>query len=112
MIRFPGVVYAGSGRSLYRRRRDLSLETIADCEHRAVICWMPGAEIARVWVLANDATAEAIPERVQNQTLEYVWAGVAVLLLARRPEPIQSIRFHLASALAIAALMQRRTVPA
>ena len=73
---------------------------------------MPGAEIARVWVLANDATAEAIPERVQNQTLEYVWAGVAVLLLARRPAPIPAIRVHQESALAIAALMQRGVVPA
>ncbi len=112
MMRFPGAVYAGSGRSLHRSRRDLSLTTIADCEHRAVVRRVPGAEITRVWVLANDAMAEAIPERIQNETLEYIWAGVALLLLAQRPEPILSVRFHLESALAIAALMQRRVVPA
>ncbi len=55
--------------------------------------------MARVWLLADDATPDAIPPILMIKAVKLVLAGKGVLILARRPEPEVDVRTGLLQAL-------------
>ena len=57
------------------------------------------APIVRVWLLANDATPDAIPQILMVEAVKLVLAGKDVLILAQRPEPEVDVRVGLLQAL-------------
>ena len=57
------------------------------------------APVARVWLLANDATPDAIPPVLMIEAVKLVLAGKGVLILAQRPEPEVDVRTGLLQAL-------------
>ena len=61
---FPGAMYAGNGRSLDRRRPDLTIARLARYQHRGVISRSVDAECIRVWCLADDACFETAPPEI------------------------------------------------
>jgi len=57
------------------------------------------APVARVWLLADDATPDAIPSVLMIEAVRLVLAGKGVLILAQRPEPEVDVRDGLLQAL-------------
>jgi len=55
--------------------------------------------VARVWLLANDATPGAIASALIIEAVRLVLAGKGVLILAQRPEPEVDVRDGLLQAL-------------
>ena len=60
MSSFPGAIYDGDGKSLDPTVPDLLQEQINRCPNRCMVTKQGLAPIARVWLLANDATPAAI----------------------------------------------------
>lgn len=60
------------------------------------------APVARVWLLANDATPDAIPPVLMIEAVRLVLAGKGVLILAQRPEPEVDVHEGLLHALDLA----------
>ncbi len=57
------------------------------------------APVARVWLLAADATPTAITSPVLDEAVQLVAAGMGVLIQAQRPEPELDVREGLLQAL-------------
>jgi hypothetical protein len=58
---FPGAVFNAEGTSLDPAIPDLTQETLDEYQHRSMVARDRAAPIARVWLLADDATPDAIP---------------------------------------------------
>ncbi len=50
------------------------------------------APVARVWLLADDASPTAIPQPILDDAVQLVLAGKGVLILAQRSEPEVDVR--------------------
>jgi hypothetical protein len=61
MTSFPGTIYDGDGKSLDPTVPDLAPEQVDACPHRSLVTDRDAAPIVRVWLLAEDATPDAIP---------------------------------------------------
>ncbi len=99
MSSFPGAIYDGQGKSLDPTVPDLVQEQINGCPHRSMVTDRDLAPVARVWLLANDATPDAIPPVLMTEAVRLVLAGKGVLILAQRPEPEVDVREGLLQAL-------------
>ena len=99
MSSFPGGIYDADGKSLDLTMPDLLQEQIDGCPHRFLVSDRKSAPVARVWMLANDATPDAIHPVIMSDAVELVLAGKAVLILAQRPEPEVDVRTGLLQAL-------------
>jgi hypothetical protein len=99
MSTFPGGIYDADGKSLDLTMPDLLQEQIDRCSHRSLVSDRDQAPVARVWLLANDATPDAIHPVIMSNAVELVLAGKSVLILAHRPEPEVDVRMRLLQAL-------------
>ena len=99
MTTFPGAIYDGQGASLDPTVPDLAQEQFDACPHRSLVAEHDRAPVARVWLLANDATANTIPHVLMIEAVRLVLAGKGVLILAQRPEPEVDVREGLLQAL-------------
>ena len=99
MTSFPGVIYDGQGKSLDPTVPDLVQEQFDTCPYRSLVAEHDRAPVARVWLLANDATANTIPPILMIEAVKLVLAGKGVLILAQRPEPEVDVRTGLLQAL-------------
>ena len=61
MTGFPGTIYDGQGKSLDLTVPDLVQDQLDAYPHRSLVTDQDAAPIVRVWLLANDATPDAIP---------------------------------------------------
>ncbi len=52
------------------------------CPHRSMVTTGDLAPVARVWLLADDATPAAIPSPVLDEAVKLVLAGKGILILA------------------------------
>ncbi len=89
---FPGTTYEGQGKSLDLTVPDLLQEQLDDYPHRSIITDRDVAPVARVWLLANGATLDAIPSMTISETVRLVLAGEGILVLAQQPEPEVDVR--------------------
>jgi len=99
MSTFPGVVYDADGNALSPPAPPLAQDQIDACPHRSMVTTGDMAPVARVWLLAADATPAAIPPPVLDEAVRLVAAGMGVLILAQRPEPEVDVRAGLLHAL-------------
>lgn len=99
MSSFPGAIYDGQGKSLDPTVPDLLQEQLDDYPHRSMVTDRDAAPVARVWLLADDATPDAIPPILMIEAVRLVLAGKGVLILAQRPEPEVDVRTGLLQAL-------------
>ncbi len=99
MSSFPGAIYDGQGKSLDPTVPDLLQEQLDGYPHRSMVTDRDVAPVARVWLLANDATPDAIPNVLMIEAVKLVMAGKGVLILAQRPEPEVDVREALLHAL-------------
>lgn len=96
---FPGTIYDGQGKGLDSTIPDLLQEQLDGYPHRSLVTDRDVAPVARVWLLANDATPDAIPHVLMIEAVKLVLAGKGVLILAQRPEPEVDVRTGLLQAL-------------
>ena len=99
MSSFPGGIYDGQGANLDPTVLDLTQDQIDACPHRSLVTDRDAAPIIRVWLLADDATPDAIPPVLMIEAVNLVLAGKGVLILAQRPEPEVDVRTALLQAL-------------
>ncbi len=92
MSSFPGSIHDANGKSLDPTVPDLLQEHLDDYPHRSMVTDRDVAPVARVWLLANDATPDAIHPIIMSNAVELVLSGKAVLILAQRPEPEVDVR--------------------
>ena len=99
MSGFPGFIYDGQGKSLDPTVPDLVQDQLDAYPYRSLVSDRNTTLIARVWLLANDATPDAIPPILMTEAVKLVLAGKGVLILAQRPEPEVDVRERLLQAL-------------
>jgi len=99
MTSFPGTIYDADGNALSPPAPPLAQDQIDACPHRSMVTTGDLASVARVWLLADDATPAAIPPPVLDEAVQLVVAGMGVLILAQRPEPEVDVREALLHAL-------------
>ena len=99
MSGFPGGVYDADGKSVVLTMPDLLREQVDACPYRSVVKDRDMAPVALVWLLADDATPDAIPHILMIEAARLILAGGAILLLAHRPEPGVNVRAALLQAL-------------
>ncbi len=99
MSSFPGSIHDADGKSLDPTVPDLTQDRIDACPHRSLVTDRDAAPIVRVWLLADNATPDAIPPVLMIKAVNLVLAGKGVLILAQRPEPEVDVRTGLLQAL-------------
>ena len=99
MSSFPGAMFNAEGASLDATIPDLTEETLDEYPHRSMVARSGTAPIARVWLLANDATFTAVNPVIATEAVELVLAGSAIVILGRRFEPAVDVRDGLLNAL-------------
>jgi len=99
MSTFPGGIYDADGNALSPPAPPLAQGRINACPHRSMVTTGDLAPVARVWLLADDATPAAIPPPVLDEAVQLVVAGMGVLILAQQPEPEVDVREALLHAL-------------
>ena len=87
MTGFPSTIYNGEGRSLDLTVPDLAQEQLDAAPHRSLVTTDRNiAPVARVWLLANDATPDTIPPVLTVEAVKLVLAGKGVLIVTQRRE--------------------------
>ncbi len=99
MSSFPGVIYNAQGKSLDPTVPDLRPEQLDSYPHCSLVTNRDLAPVDRIWLLADDATPDAIPLVLMIEAVKLVLAGKGVLILARWPEPEVDVRTGLLQAL-------------
>ncbi len=99
MSGFPGTIYDADGNALSPPAPPLTQDQIDACPSRSMVTTGGLTPVARVWLLANDATPNAIHPAIMGDAVELVLAGKGVLILAQRPEPEVDVRTGLLQAL-------------
>ncbi len=99
MSTFPGVIYDADGNALSPPAPPLAQDQIYACPHSSMVTTGDLAPVARVWLLAADATPTAITSPVLDEAVQLVAAGMGVLIQAQRPEPELDVREGLLQAL-------------
>ena len=101
MTGFPGNIYGRGGKSLDPTVPDLARGQIDGCPHRCVLSYRNLAPIVCVWLLADDATSDAIPPAIILEAIQLLLAGKGILILAQRPAPEADVRTALLQSLAL-----------
>ncbi len=96
---FPGAMFNAEGASLDATIPDLTEETLVEYPRRSMIARDNAAPIARVWLLADDASFAAVNPVIATEAVELVLAGKAIVILSRRLEPAVDVRDGLLDAL-------------
>ena len=99
MSSFTGSIYDADGKSFDPSIPDLLQEQLDDYPHRSMVTDREEAPVARIWVLANNATPDAIPPIIMGEAVRLVLTGRAILIMAQRPEPEVNVRTALLHAL-------------
>ncbi len=99
MSSFPGSMFNAEGVSLDATIPDLTERTLDEYPHRSMVARDGAAPIARVWLLADDATFAAINPVIATEAIKLVLAGKAIVILGRRLEPAVDVRDGLLDAL-------------
>jgi len=99
MSTFPGAIYDGQGKSLDPTIPDLLQDQLDGYPHRFMVTDRDTAPVARVWLLADDATPAAIPRVLMIEAVKLVLGGKGIVILARRLEPAVDVRDGLLDAL-------------
>ena len=99
MSSFPGAIYDGEGKNLDPTVPDLLQEQIDNSPYSSMVTKRAPAPVARAWLLADDATPDAIPPAIMAEAVSLVLAGKAIVILAQRPEPEVDVRTALLQAL-------------
>ena len=99
MTGFPGFIYDGDGISLNPTIPDLLQEQLDGYPYRSMVMDRLLAPVARIWLLANDATPDAIPRVLMIEAVMLVLAGESIVILAQLPEPEVDVRDGLLNAL-------------
>ena len=102
MSSFPGTIYDGEGKNLDPAVPDLLQEQIDDSPYSSMVTKRVSAPVARVWLLADDATPDAIPPVIMAEAVKLVLSGKGIVILAQRPEPEVDVRTALLQALDLA----------
>jgi len=84
-IAFPGAMFNAEGISLDATMPDLTQDMLDHHPHRSMVTKEDVAPVARVWLLADDATPTAILQPILDEAVQFVLAGKGVLILAKRP---------------------------
>ena len=98
---FPGTMFDAAGRSLDPTVPDLTQDQMDACPHCSLVTDRDVAPVARVWLLADDATPEPIAPAIMGEAVQLVLAGKGILILSRRPEPEVDVRTGLLQALGL-----------
>jgi len=99
MIQFPGAMFNAEGASLDATIPDLTQDRLDEYPHRSMIARDNAAPIARICLLADDATFAAVNPVIATEAVELVLAGKAIVILGRRLEPAVDVRDGLLDAL-------------
>jgi len=99
MSGFPGTMFNAEGANLDAAIPDLTQDKLDEYPHRSMVAQDGAAPIARVWLLADDATFTAVNPVIANGAIELVLAGKAIVILGRRLEPAVDVRDGLLDAL-------------
>ena len=100
MSSFPGFIYDGQGKSLDPTVPDLLQDQLDAYPHRSLVSDRNTIPIARVWLLANDATPDAIPHVLMIEAVK--------LILAQWREPEVDVREGLLDTLDLTGDLVRR----
>ena len=101
-LAFPGTIYDANGRSLDPDVPDLQQADMDAYPHRSLVTDRDVAPVARLWLLADDATPAAVAPVLMAEAVQLVLAGKGIVILARRPEPEVDVRTGLLHALDLA----------
>jgi hypothetical protein len=104
MSSFPGAMFNAEGASLDATIPDLTQDKLDEYPHRSMVARDGAAPIARVWLLADDATFAAVNPVIATEAVELVLVGKAIVILGRRLEPAVDVRDGLLDALDLRAL--------
>ena len=96
---FPGAIYDPEGKRLDRPGPDMTQEQLNDHLHQTLLANRDDVEVSRVWLLADDATADALPSVIVAEAVRLILAGQGLLIAARRPEAEVDVREGLVRAL-------------
>jgi hypothetical protein len=96
---FPGAMFNAEGASLDATIPDLTQEKLDEYPHRTMVARDGVAPVARVWLLADDATFTAVNPVIATEAVELVLAGKAIVILGRRLETTVDVRDGLLDAL-------------
>lgn len=99
MTAFPGAMFNAEGANLAATIPDLTQEKLDEYPHRTMVARDGVAPVARVWLLADNATFAAVNPVVATEAVELVLAGKAIVILGRRLEPAVDMRDGLINAL-------------
>jgi hypothetical protein len=99
MSSFPGAMFNAEGASLDATIPDLTQDKLDEYPHRSMVARDGAAPIARVWLLADDATFAAVNPVIATEAVELVLVGKAIVILGRRLEPAVDVRDGLLDAL-------------
>ncbi len=92
-------MFDAEGVSLDATIPDLTEGTMDEYPHRSMVARSGTAPIARVWLLADDATFATVNPVIATEAVELVLAGKAIVILGRRLEPAVDVRDGLLDAL-------------
>jgi hypothetical protein len=96
---FPGAMFNAEGASLDVTIPNLTHDKLDEYLHRSMVARGGAAPIARVWLLADDATFAAVNPVITTEAIELVLAGKAIVILGQRLEPAVDVRNVLLDAL-------------
>ena len=96
---FPGCIYDPQGKRLDRPGPDMTQDQLNEHEHQTLLADRDGVEVARVWLLDDDADTAALPPVIVAEAVRLILAGQGLLIAARRPEAEVDVREGLLLAL-------------
>ena len=87
------------GKRLDAPGADMTQDQLDEHLHQTLMADRDGVEVSRVWLLADDATADALPPAIVAEAVRLILAGQGLLIAARRPEVEVDVREGLVRAL-------------
>ena len=99
MSSFPGAMFNAGGVSLDPTIPDLTEGKLVEYSHRSMVARDGLAPVARVWLLADNATFAAVHPMILAEAVKLVLGGKGIVILGRRVEPAVDVRDGLLDAL-------------
>lgn len=93
--RFPGCIYDPQGKRLDCPGPDMTQAQLDEHLHQTLLADRDGAGVCRVWLLADDANADALPAGIVAEAIRLMLSGQGFLIAARRPEVEAAVRERL-----------------